>query len=394
MLKEFEIIVKRLPVEDFSAEYGFISRPRIQLEELTNLDTIMTRHAEQLQSVVVPVQKVDMNENITESDDCEIIVSDETIIVLDGETFVTSTANLSTELKRAELEHEIYDKEFFDIFINHHLNTTGSAKKKVCDSSKVEKIGTGHAEQLHSVFIYKENSEIKDTISEDCDIIDINTSKSDLKGKQSVTIDLFAVSKQPAGLHSEDGIVNNATISEKSNRSQSRIECIYFFERTKKCFGKHIPTEHTNGFLHECDIGDEPVITITTKLARTLKDFMSVNRATEGNNNSKHACQRCKNNNQPECILLCEICDHGYHCSCLKPELLTIPEGDWICPNCQKQKLIKTLRRFLHNYDNACLDKIRRQSLIHRSRTYYPPVVVVEDSESPSSDVQEIFTPT
>lgn len=47
-------------------------------------------------------------------------------------------------------------------------------------------------------------------------------------------------------------------------------------------------------------------------------------------------CQKCGKSDQPEWILLCDDCDNGYHCSCLKPVLFIIPEGDWYCPPCQQ----------------------------------------------------------
>lgn len=46
-------------------------------------------------------------------------------------------------------------------------------------------------------------------------------------------------------------------------------------------------------------------------------------------------CQKCGKADHPEWILLCDGCDFGWHCSCLRPPLLVIPEGDWYCPPCQ-----------------------------------------------------------
>lgn len=46
-------------------------------------------------------------------------------------------------------------------------------------------------------------------------------------------------------------------------------------------------------------------------------------------------CQKCGKSDHPEWILLCDKCDNGWHCSCLRPPLLNIPEGDWHCPPCQ-----------------------------------------------------------
>lgn len=49
----------------------------------------------------------------------------------------------------------------------------------------------------------------------------------------------------------------------------------------------------------------------------------------------EYACQKCGKADHPEWILLCDSCDKGWHCSCLRPALMLIPEGDWFCPPCQ-----------------------------------------------------------
>lgn len=63
------------------------------------------------------------------------------------------------------------------------------------------------------------------------------------------------------------------------------------------------------------------------------------------------ACEKCGKKDHPEWILLCDGCDNGWHCSCLRPALLVIPEGDWFCPPCQHVKLIKNLQAQLKIYD-------------------------------------------
>jgi hypothetical protein len=35
-------------------------------------------------------------------------------------------------------------------------------------------------------------------------------------------------------------------------------------------------------------------------------------------------------------ILLCDVCDGGWHIKCLPTPLSTVPEGDWMCPTCEK----------------------------------------------------------
>uniref|UniRef100_A0A182P2H9 PHD-type domain-containing protein n=1 Tax=Anopheles epiroticus TaxID=199890 RepID=A0A182P2H9_9DIPT len=71
----------------------------------------------------------------------------------------------------------------------------------------------------------------------------------------------------------------------------------------------------------------------------------------EDDGGEDHACQECKKTDQPEWILLCDSCDKGYHCACLKPVLFTIPEGDWFCPVCLHRQLIERLQSKLVLYD-------------------------------------------
>ncbi|XP_017877134.1 uncharacterized protein LOC108623260 [Ceratina calcarata] len=65
----------------------------------------------------------------------------------------------------------------------------------------------------------------------------------------------------------------------------------------------------------------------------------------------EYACQKCGKADHPEWILLCDSCDKGWHCSCLRPALMLIPEGDWFCPPCQHNLLVTKLRESLKTYD-------------------------------------------
>eukprot|EP00854_Cymbomonas_tetramitiformis_P034177 gene34177-biopygen18263 len=50
---------------------------------------------------------------------------------------------------------------------------------------------------------------------------------------------------------------------------------------------------------------------------------------------SKHlACEECKRTVGEASMLVCDMCNHGYHIWCLKPALGGVPEGDWQCPKC------------------------------------------------------------
>lgn len=110
-------------------------------------------------------------------------------------------------------------------------------------------------------------------------------------------------------------------------------------------------------FSPESDIEDETQI-IPMKRARTVRKENAVD---EGREEEEEACQKCNKSDHPEWILLCDKCDKGYHCSCLSPVLFYIPEGDWYCPPCQQEQLIKALEVQLNEFDNMVERKKKEQ---------------------------------
>jgi hypothetical protein len=45
-------------------------------------------------------------------------------------------------------------------------------------------------------------------------------------------------------------------------------------------------------------------------------------------------CEKCRSTTDEERMVLCDMCDSGYHIYCLEPKLKAIPEGEWICKVC------------------------------------------------------------
>ncbi|XP_071537316.1 uncharacterized protein [Panulirus ornatus] len=80
-------------------------------------------------------------------------------------------------------------------------------------------------------------------------------------------------------------------------------------------------------------------------------------------------CTKCGHDDHPETILLCDNCDAGWHLSCLRPPLLSVPEGDWVCPTCEHVHLVNKLRALLHEFDEcqkrAHNEELRRQRLAY-----------------------------
>ncbi|KAG5340700.1 RSF1 factor, partial [Acromyrmex heyeri] len=99
----------------------------------------------------------------------------------------------------------------------------------------------------------------------------------------------------------------------------------------------------------------------------------------------EYACQKCGKADHPEWILLCDSCDKGWHCSCLRPALMLIPEGDWFCPPCQHTLLVtklrdslKTLDQVTKRHDNEVLRKkrlafvgISLDNVLHKGETQH-----------------------
>ncbi|MED6289703.1 hypothetical protein CHARACLAT_005603 [Characodon lateralis] len=45
-------------------------------------------------------------------------------------------------------------------------------------------------------------------------------------------------------------------------------------------------------------------------------------------------CEECGRSGRRDRLLVCRHCDSGYHMDCLTQPLSTVPEGDWMCPEC------------------------------------------------------------
>ncbi|XP_078078775.1 remodeling and spacing factor 1 isoform X2 [Mustelus asterias] len=81
----------------------------------------------------------------------------------------------------------------------------------------------------------------------------------------------------------------------------------------------------------------------------------------EGPPEDDEPCKKCGLPNHPELILLCDSCDSGYHTACLRPPLMTIPDGEWFCPPCQHKLLCEKLEEQLQNIDMMIKKKERAE---------------------------------
>ncbi len=54
------------------------------------------------------------------------------------------------------------------------------------------------------------------------------------------------------------------------------------------------------------------------------------------NGDEDEACCMCKRNTNTNRMVECDRCLRGFHMGCLRPKLTRLPEGDWLCPDCEK----------------------------------------------------------
>lgn len=134
------------------------------------------------------------------------------------------------------------------------------------------------------------------------------------------------------------------------------------------------------------------------KRARTAKKLEAVASSEDEDINPTHACQVCHKTDSPEWILLCDECDHGYHCSCLKPIIFLIPSGNWYCPLCCHKKLVNNLSEQLTQLDTMIynietaelrdqrqkLAKINEQNILQERRKNRAEAAAASKGSSPS----------
>ncbi|XP_016305572.1 remodeling and spacing factor 1-like [Sinocyclocheilus anshuiensis] len=89
-------------------------------------------------------------------------------------------------------------------------------------------------------------------------------------------------------------------------------------------------------------------------------------------------------------ILLCDMCDSGYHTACLRPPLMIIPDGEWFCPPCQHKLLCERLEEQLQNLDTALKKKERAER--RRERLVYVGISVENIIPTPDGDGEDGLT--
>jgi ribosomal protein L37AE/L43A len=85
------------------------------------------------------------------------------------------------------------------------------------------------------------------------------------------------------------------------------------------------------------------------KKYKSMEDIMARARyvVVEKEDYSNTMCEQCGSGDNPEEIMLCDKCDNGFHMKCVRPIVVRIPIGPWICFKCSGTKKV-TGRRLIH----------------------------------------------
>lgn len=158
---------------------------------------------------------------------------------------------------------------------------------------------------------------------------------------------------------------DDSDLSNTSSPTESEDDELDDVEETFKYYNGNLDDEFA---CEEEDTNLEPVI---IKRARTARQSV-------GNNEQEHLdstiieedkpCERCDKSNDPEWILLCDVCDDGYHTSCCLPPLMIVPDGDWVCPPCEHKLLLTNLKEFYSSISELLEAKERERVKKQRLR--------------------------
>lgn len=102
--------------------------------------------------------------------------------------------------------------------------------------------------------------------------------------------------------------------------------------------------------------------------------------------NDTITCERCGSGEDEETLLLCDLCNLGYHMACLDPPLQAIPAGSWYCPPCRllnrnpNQNMNEAMRLLIGSLplsplvlSSSSMRQNRNQARTGRTRFFGPP---------------------
>jgi len=74
-------------------------------------------------------------------------------------------------------------------------------------------------------------------------------------------------------------------------------------------------------------------------------------------------CEVCAREEPQSHLLLCDICNAGFHTFCLQPPLSQVPEGHWLCPHCTEEGY-SAADAAVRERQRACLKQLTAQPVL------------------------------
>ncbi|ESQ40914.1 hypothetical protein EUTSA_v10013971mg [Eutrema salsugineum] len=75
-------------------------------------------------------------------------------------------------------------------------------------------------------------------------------------------------------------------------------------------------------------------------------------------------CEKCGSGERDDELLLCDKCDRGFHMKCLRPIVVRVPIGPWLCVDCSDQRPVtKETRKYRRRSCSLTVKKRKRKLL-------------------------------
>ncbi|XP_066455819.1 tyrosine-protein kinase BAZ1B [Eleutherodactylus coqui] len=94
-------------------------------------------------------------------------------------------------------------------------------------------------------------------------------------------------------------------------------------------------------------------------------------------------CKVCRKKGEDDKLILCDECNKAFHLFCLRPVLLNIPDGEWLCPACQPATFRRSSRGRCYAEDSTNDEEENEEDEEEEEDE-------IEDEEAESEDDQDI----
>ena len=65
-------------------------------------------------------------------------------------------------------------------------------------------------------------------------------------------------------------------------------------------------------------------------------------------------CEQCGTGERPDELLPCDKCDKGFHMNYMRPIVVRVPIGSWLCPKCSgERRMLRSVEYVQHHWCNC-----------------------------------------